>query len=198
MLVNFATMDFTEKSSGPRKEEKRSWLFSIGSDLLERWPKTGDNTVRHSSSMWYSHSQTTLIPTPLWDMQTWKPIQPPLLQCPILSIKDPFRQCLNTDKTHGNAKCRNVKKLTCMQCNFEARVYLSEAQSQTPPPLTHCIRVYSILMYTLKWGGGRVEPERRGEGQQGRSQITQLGWKYQHVSIYTRNWLSPVYNLKLW
>ncbi len=39
-----------------------------------------------------------------------------------------------------------------------------------PPPLTHCLRVNSILIHTGKKGGGRVEPERRVEGQQGRSQ----------------------------
>jgi hypothetical protein len=38
-----------------------------------------------------------------------------------------------------------------------------------PPPLTHCIRVYSILIHTGK--GGIVEPERRLEGQQ----FTKLG-----------------------
>ncbi len=30
-------------------------------------------------------------------------------------------------------------------------------------PLTHCIRVYSILIHTEKRGRGRVEPERRFE-----------------------------------
>jgi hypothetical protein len=56
----------------------------------------------------------------------------------------------------GNAKCRHlkhgpVKGLTCTN--------------------THCMRVYSTLIHTGK--GGRVEPERRGEGQQ----FTQLGPK---------------------
>ncbi len=49
---------------------------------------------------------------------------------------------------------------------YKAGVYLSEAQKPRPP-LTHCIRVYSILIRTGKGGGGgRVEPERRLEGQQ--------------------------------
>jgi hypothetical protein len=38
----------------------------------------------------------------------------------------------------------------------------------------------------------RVEPERWGEGQQGRVQITKLGTKYQYVWKYARNWLFPV------
>jgi hypothetical protein len=35
-----------------------------------------------------------------------------------------------------------------------------------PPPLTHCMRTYSILIHTGKGRGGRVEPEKRFEGQQ--------------------------------
>jgi hypothetical protein len=59
--------------------------------------------------------------------------------------------------------------------DFSAGVYLSEAQNpMPPPPLTHCINVFSILLHTGKGGGGRVEPERRLEGQQ----FTKLGRKY--------------------
>jgi hypothetical protein len=50
------------------------------------------------------------------------------------------------------------------------------------PGLNSPVRVpvgYStVLIHTEK--GGSVEPERRGEGQQGRVQITKLGRKYQH------------------
>ncbi len=49
----------------------------------------------------------------------------------------------------GRAKCRHLKK-------YE---YL-----------------YGILIHTGKGGGGRVEPERRREGQQ----FTKMGQKYQH------------------
>ncbi len=49
-----------------------------------------------------------------------------------------------------------------------------------PTPLAHCIRVFSILIYTGKGDRGRVESERRGEGQQ----FTKLGRKYQ------QDWLS--------
>jgi len=68
----------------------------------------------------------------------------------------------------GNAKCRHLKR------DFETGVYLSEVQNPIPLPLAHCIRVYSILIRTGK--GGRVEPERRLEGQQirklGRNNMT--------------------------
>jgi hypothetical protein len=42
--------------------------------------------------------------------------------------------------------------------------------------------LYTCIQYTYSYreGGGRVEPVRRGEGQQGRVQITKLGRKYQH------------------
>jgi len=44
------------------------------------------------------------------------------------------------------------KKLTC-KGDFAAGVYLSEAQNPIPP-LTYCIRVYSILIHTGKGGRG--------------------------------------------
>jgi hypothetical protein len=73
-----------------------------------------------------------------------------------------------TDRSHrrkirlkeGNGKCRHLKKLTCKR-NFAAGIYLSEAQN---PPHT----LYTCIQYTYspKEGGkGRVEPQRRLEGQ---------------------------------
>jgi hypothetical protein len=59
---------------------------------------------------------------------------------------------------------------------FAAGVYMFEAQNPIPPTLTHCIRVYSILIHTGKGGRGESEPERRLEEQQ----FTKLGRKYQH------------------
>jgi hypothetical protein len=50
-------------------------------------------------------------------------------------------------------------------------------KTHTPPPL-HTVYVYTV--YLREGGGGRVKPERKGEGQQ----FTKLGRKYQH------NWLS--------
>ncbi len=70
-------------------------------------------------------------------------------------------------------------------------------EPHTPPyTLSTCIAVHIILFHTGK-GGGRVEPERRGERQRGRVQITKLGWQYQHDWMYARNWLYPVYKLPL-
>ncbi len=62
--------------------------------------------------------------------------------------------------------------------DFAAGAYLSEARTTNPPPLTYGVRVYStVYLFTQGRGeGGRVEPERRLEGQQ----ITKLGLKYQH------------------
>jgi hypothetical protein len=61
----------------------------------------------------------------------------------------------------GNAKCRYLIKLICKRT---LRQVLSEAQNPIST-LTHCtLRVESILIHTGK--GGRVEQERRGEGQQ--------------------------------
>ncbi len=73
-------------------------------------------------------------------------------------------------------KMSSYKKFTC-KGDFAAGVYLSEAQNPIPPSLTHCIRVYSIIIHTGKGrkGGGGVEPQRRGKGQQEREQITNLG-----------------------
>ncbi len=71
--------------------------------------------------------------------------------------------------------------------DFAAGVYLSEAQNplHPPPPYTF----YTCIQYTYshREGGGRVEPERRLEGQQ----FTKLGLKYQNMTD-----VFPVY--KLW
>jgi hypothetical protein len=55
--------------------------------------------------------------------------------------------------------------------DFEAGFYLYEAQNPIPPPHT----LYTCIQDAHKEGGGRVEPERRGGGKQGRVQITKLG-----------------------
>jgi hypothetical protein len=73
----------------------------------------------------------------------------------------------------SNVKCRYLKKFTS-KGTLRQVFYLSEPlrppapPPMTPyPPLTHCVRVYSILIYTGK-GGERGEslPESRLEGQQ--------------------------------
>ncbi len=70
----------------------------------------------------------------------------------------------------GYAKCRHLETFTCKGTFRHVFICL---RPRTPyhPPLTHCIRVYSMLIYRGK--GGRVEPERRLEGQQ----FTKLGRK---------------------
>jgi hypothetical protein len=74
-----------------------------------------------------------------------------------------------------NAKCRHLQKFTCKR-DFAAGVYLSEGPEPHLRPLKHCICVYGILIHTWKGGRlGRVEPERRFEGQR----FTKLGRKYQ-------------------
>jgi hypothetical protein len=75
---------------------------------------------------------------------------------------------LEKDKTQeeNNAKCFSSKKIY-LEGDFAAGVYLSKAQNLIPPPPTHCIRVYSILINKGK--GGRVR-----EGHKGGSKIPTL------------------------
>ncbi len=64
-----------------------------------------------------------------------------------------------------NAKCRYLKKSTC-KVTLRQVFYLSEVSSPplTPysPPLTHCIRVYSILIHTTQEGGELTREKVRG------------------------------------
>ena len=71
--------------------------------------------------------------------------------CSLLSIKKNMRRKIRL--IENNAKCRYLKKLT-LKGTFRQVFFLFEAPSppMTPysPPLTHCIRVYSILIHTGK------------------------------------------------
>jgi hypothetical protein len=70
-----------------------------------------------------------------------------------------------------------------LEKDFAAAIYLS-----AEPPLPYKLYTYIYpYLYLFTQGGRRVEPERRGEGQQGRVQITKLGRKYQHDFMYIRN-----------
>jgi hypothetical protein len=76
----------------------------------------------------------------------------------------------------GNAKCY-ILKLTCEGTLRQVFVCL---RPRTPYPLTHCtLYVYTVYLFT-QGRGGRVEPERRLEGQQ----FTKLGRKYQYDCLY--------------
>jgi len=72
----------------------------------------------------------------------------------------------------GNAKCRHVKKKIILR-----QVFICLRPRPHTYPLTHCIRVYRILIYREGGEGGRGEPTRRKEEGQ---QCTKLGRKYQH------------------
>jgi hypothetical protein len=81
----------------------------------------------------------------------------------------------------GNAECRHLKKLICKGILRQVFICM---WLRTPPPL-HTVYVYtwySILIHAGKGrdeGGGRVEPERRLEGQQ----FTKLGRKIPSIFL---------------
>jgi hypothetical protein len=71
------------------------------------------------------------------------------------------------------------KKIIGLLKDFAAGVYLSEAQNPIPPPPSYTLYLIWIqYTYSHREGGsgGRIEPERRGKGQQ----FTKLGRKYQN------------------
>jgi hypothetical protein len=70
--------------------------------------------------------------------------------------------CRKIRLTEGNAKCRHLKKLTCTETLQQVFIFLRPREPHTPPPLTHCMRVYSILIHTRKGGGGELY-QREGE-----------------------------------
>ena len=75
------------------------------------------------------------------------------------------------------------KKIDVLR-DFAAGVYLSEAQNPIPSPLD---TLYTCTIQSTnshrEGGGGRVEPERRIEGQH----LTKLGRKYQHDILYLQS-----------
>jgi hypothetical protein len=69
------------------------------------------------------------------------------------------------------------KKITCKGTLRNVFICL---RPRTPyPPALHTVYVYTVYLFT-QGRGGRVEPERRLEGQQ----FTKLGRKYQHDCLY--------------
>ncbi len=73
-------------------------------------------------------------------------------------------------------KCRHLKKFTCKGTFRQVFICLK------PPPPLQTVYV-QVLIHTGKGGGGRVELERRLEGQQ----VTKLGRKYQHDWMYLQS-----------
>ncbi len=85
------------------------------------------------------------------------------------------------NKTHRRQCKMSSSKILTLRQVF---ICLKSRTPYPPPPVTHCIIVYSILIHTGKRGRRwRVEPERRLEVQQ----FTKLGRKYQHDSLYLRS-----------
>ncbi len=80
----------------------------------------------------------------------------------------------------SNAKCRFLKKFTC-KGTLRLLFYLSEGPSPSmtpysPPPLTHCIRVKSILIHTGKGEEGLTREKVKGK-------LHKAGRKYQHERL---------------
>ncbi len=63
----------------------------------------------------------------------------------------------------SNAKFRHLTSLTCKGTLRQVFICL-RPRTPYPPPLTHCIHVYSILIHTGRGGGGELKkPVRREE-----------------------------------
>jgi hypothetical protein len=62
----------------------------------------------------------------------------------------------------GNSKCRHLKKLTCEGTLRQVFICL-RPRNPSLNPLTHCIRVYSILIHTGKGGEGEEFNQREGK-----------------------------------
>jgi hypothetical protein len=75
------------------------------------------------------------------------------------------------------------KKFTCKRTFRQVFTCLRPGQNPIPPPPPP-FTLYTCIQYTYSHReGGRVEPERRGEGQQ----FTKLGGKYQHDYLYLQS-----------
>jgi hypothetical protein len=69
-----------------------------------------------------------------------------------------------------------LKVLNLVRCRVynSCRIW-SPTEPYTLPPPPYILYTYTVYLFTQGRGRGRVEPERRGEGQQGKVQITKLG-----------------------
>ncbi len=75
--------------------------------------------------------------------------------------------CRKIRLLEGNAKYRHLKKVTCKGTLRQVFICL---KPRIPYPPLHNVYVYTVYIFT-QGGGERVEPDRRGEGQQ----FTKLG-----------------------
>jgi hypothetical protein len=73
-----------------------------------------------------------------------------------------------------SGQIQNVKLLQNM---------VSNRTQHPPPPPSHTLPVWTVLWHRKGEKGGRVEPERRLEGQQ----FTKLGRKYQHDWLFLQS-----------
>jgi hypothetical protein len=90
------------------------------------------------------------------------------------------------NKTHRRqGKTSSSKKLTCKETLRQVFICL---KSRTPYPSPYTLYTCIQYSYSHREGGRRVEPERKGKGQQ----LTTLGWKYPHDWMYARNWMSMI------
>ncbi len=84
-----------------------------------------------------------------------------------------------------NSKCCHLKKMTWKRTLRHMLFCMRPRTLYT----VHCICVYRIIIHAGKGGGGRVEPERRLEGQQ----FTKLGRKYPLYWLYLQSINSDKY-----
>jgi hypothetical protein len=126
-----------------------------------------EDNVNCASSFWYCISCDSPLAPSHWILY--------VLKSTVLAFFSPslHQQACSwiIDHVETKIKCRHLKKFICEGTLRQMFICL---RPRTPfLPTTHCIRVQYTYSHRE---GGRVEPERRLEGQQ----FTKLGPKYQH------------------
>jgi hypothetical protein len=79
-----------------------------------------------------------------------------------------------------DAKCRNLKNLTCKGTLRQVFICPRPSTPYPLPPYIMYACIQYVYLFTHRGGGGRVEPERRLEGQE----FTKLGRKYKQDCLY--------------
>ncbi len=88
-----------------------------------------------------------------------------------------------TNYIDTEAKCRHLKTFTCKEILTQVLICL---RPRSPyHPLTHCIRVYTVYLFTRGRAGrgGNLNQRRRCEGKT----VHKLGRKYLHDRLYYIN-----------